>query len=236
MGYGCRRVLFKMDRWALLAGEQFCCTSWELLPGRRHMLDREYRCSPPLLLLCTDGLAEHLGALKATPVTPSLLRSAGHCLELSLDRLFAGPQAAGVEAGAAGSSGGKGGSVLSLKGWTLDMLQVRAGLGGQSSCFLVPSIHCRLSPAWLRPGRCSACPHAQLPARAPPAHLPPRLASLPVDQAACVLAGCDFLPSLKGISFRTAAGFVARRRSLGGALKAIRQEKRFQLLATQVGG
>ena len=54
-------------------------------------------------------------------------------------------------------------------------------------------------------------------------------------QAACVLAGCDFLASLKGISFRTAAGFVGRRRSLAGALKALRLEKRFQLLASKVG-
>ena len=53
-------------------------------------------------------------------------------------------------------------------------------------------------------------------------------------QAACVLAGCDFLPSLRGVSFRTAAAFVARRRSLDGALKALRLEKRFQLLATAV--
>lgn len=48
-----------------------------------------------------------------------------------------------------------------------------------------------------------------------------------------MLAGCDFLASIKGISFRTAAGFVARRRSLAGALKAIRLEKRFQLAATE---
>ena len=46
-------------------------------------------------------------------------------------------------------------------------------------------------------------------------------------QAACVLAGCDFLPSLKGVSFRTAAAYVVRRRSLGGALTALRLEKRF---------
>lgn len=52
-------------------------------------------------------------------------------------------------------------------------------------------------------------------------------------QAACVLAGCDFLPSLKGVSFRTAAGFVARGRSLEGALVAMRAEKRFRTAVTE---
>ena len=56
--------------------------------------------------------------------------------------------------------------------------------------------------------------------------------TLDMLQAACVLAGCDFLPSLKGVSFRTAAAHVARRRSLGGALKALRMEKRFAAAAT----
>lgn len=97
--------------------------------------------------------------------------SGGNCLDLRLDRLLSGSEAA-VEGGGAGGSGG-GPPVLSLRGWSLDMLQ-----------------------------------------------------------AACVLAGCDFLPSLKGISFKTAAGFVARRRSLEGALRALRLEKRFQLAAT----
>ncbi|KAL4443831.1 hypothetical protein ABPG75_011568 [Micractinium tetrahymenae] len=128
--------------------------------------------------------------------------SGGYCWELSLDRLFAGPEAAlhaaasatqgsggsendvgnagsaSTSAGGsqgAGKGGGRGGSgALSFRGWTLDMLQ-----------------------------------------------------------AACVLAGCDFLPSLKGVSFRTAAGFVARRRSLEGALKALQGEKRFRSAVTE---
>ena len=133
---------------------------------------------------------------------PGLACSGGYCLELCLDRLFAGPEtAAGATSAPGGSSssgggssgkhgggggGGKsggpasggstsggGGGALSLRGWTLDMLQ-----------------------------------------------------------AACVLAGCDFLPSLKGVSFRTAAAYVARRRSLGGALKALRMEKRFAAAVT----
>ncbi len=49
-----------------------------------------------------------------------------------------------------------------------------------------------------------------------------------------MLAGSDFLGSLKGISFKTAAGFVARRRSLAGALQTIKLEKRWQLACTRV--
>ena len=114
----------------------------------------------------------------APPAQPLPCRE-GHCWELSLDRLFAGQDAAAAATAAGGGAAkgggkGKGGGALSLKGWTLEMLQ-----------------------------------------------------------AACVLAGCDFLPSLKGISFKTAAGFVGRRRNLAGALKAIRLERRFQSLATQ---
>lgn len=48
-----------------------------------------------------------------------------------------------------------------------------------------------------------------------------------------MLAGCDFLPSLKGVSFRTAAGFVARRRGLEGALGGMRAEKRFRTDVTE---
>lgn len=53
---------------------------------------------------------------------------AGYCQELLLERLFAGPEAAAAapaSSSGAGSKGG-GGGVLSLQGWTLDMLQVGA--------------------------------------------------------------------------------------------------------------
>lgn len=146
------------------------------------------------------------------PARPSPIRSGGHCLELSLDRLFAGPPAPPAGGGPAGAAaGGKGGgNVLSFRGWTLDMLQVSAA--AMKYGYIVSNSH--LLPCTPH------CPHPHSPS--PPA------------QAACVLAGCDFLPSIKGVSFRTAFGFVSRRRSLAGALRSIRLEKRFQLLATQV--
>lgn len=72
-----------------------------------------------------------------------------------------------------------------------------------------------------------------MPCPQPTAH-PPSPAS--AAQATCVLAGSDFLESLKGISFKTAAGFVGRRRSLTGALQSIKHEKRWQLTCTQVSG
>lgn len=121
-----------------------------------------------------------------------------------MDRLLAGPD--GAAGAPAGGGSGRSGGVLSLRGWSLEMLQV----GGQPRASLTLVGPCL-----------------------PPQTAPPSLLPRCRPQAACVLAGCDFAPSIKGISFRTAAGFVARRRSLAGALKAIRLERRFQLSATE---
>ena len=157
-----------------------------------------------------------------------------------MERLFAGPQgpadagaaAAGAAAAGGGAAAAGGGTssknVLSFKGWTLDMLQASAA---RCQSLLAPGT----PPPWPVHGWRCAVLRFQLPASWP--HLPAlrRRMRTPAAQAACVLAGSDFLPSLKGISFKTAAGFVGRRRSLGAALKAIRLEKRFQLACTQVG-
>ena len=44
----------------------------------------------------------------------------------------------------------------------------------------------------------------------------------------CVLAGCDFLPSLKGMGFKTAHGIVAKGKTVTNTLRYMRQEKRWQ--------
>ena len=56
--------------------------------------------------------------------------------------------------------------------------------------------------------------------------------TLDMLQAASVLAGCDFLPSIKGVAFKTAAMFVGRHRTLDATLDALGRERRFAAAAT----
>jgi len=44
----------------------------------------------------------------------------------------------------------------------------------------------------------------------------------------CVLAGCDFLPSLKGMGFKTAHAMVARNKTAAKTLRYMRQEPRYE--------
>ena len=170
-------------------------------------------------------LSRHACLLLVLPTFPPASRS-GNCLDLSLDRLFAGPEAAAAAAdGAAAGSGGRGAAgVVSLRGFTLEMLQVLLGEGKPGACACPLCCHRRKHTRLLSSP--PACPSL-----APGCPLPPATC-LPAAQAASVLAGCDFAPSLKGISFRTAAGLVARRRSLDSVLRLLRAEKRWQLAAT----
>lgn len=46
----------------------------------------------------------------------------------------------------------------------------------------------------------------------------------------CVLAGCDFLPSLKGMGFKTAHGLVSKCRTVAKTLRYMRQELRWMKL------
>lgn len=112
--------------------------------------------------------------------------------------------------------------MMSFRGWTLEMLQARC----------CPPFAALLCTASNKPSRCvwSDQQHRQAPCPTSNQATHPNRSAV---QATCVLAGCDFLESLKGISFKTAAGFVARRKTLAGALQSIKLEKRFQLACTK---
>ncbi|KAL4449460.1 hypothetical protein ABPG77_007104 [Micractinium sp. CCAP 211/92] len=133
--------------------------------------------------------------------------SGGSCWELSLDQLVAGPQAA---INAASATQGSGGGSSENGGGNVGTAASSAG-GGKGSGKGSRKGSSRGGGSTLS---FQGWTHDML-------------------QAACVLAGCDFLPSLKGVSFRTAAGFVARGRSLEGALKAMQAEKRFRTAVTE---